>query len=68
MDSHEYIIVRATNKIVVLSGELYIWPLYCLAQVNGDIGTVGVSGHAADALGDVVFVELPAVGTEIEAE
>ena len=24
MDSHEYIIVRATNKIVVLSGELYI--------------------------------------------
>lgn len=47
---------------------IYIWPLLPRGQVNGDIGTVGVSGHAADALGDVVFVELPAVGSEIEAE
>lgn len=36
-------------------------------QVNGDIGTVGITKHAADALGDVVFVELPAVGTKLTA-
>ena len=31
-------------------------------QVNGDIATVGITHHAQDALGDVVFVELPEVG------
>ncbi len=31
-------------------------------QVNGDIATVGITQHAQDALGDVVFVELPDVG------
>jgi glycine cleavage system H protein len=30
--------------------------------VNGDIATVGITQHAQDALGDVVFVELPEVG------
>ena len=31
-------------------------------QVNGDIATVGITHHAQDALGDVVFVDLPEVG------
>ena len=30
--------------------------------VDGDIGTVGVSDYAQNQLGDIVFVELPAVG------
>ena len=30
--------------------------------VEGDIATVGITEHAQDALGDVVFVELPEVG------
>ncbi len=30
--------------------------------VDGDIGTVGITDYAQQALGDVVFVELPAVG------
>lgn len=30
--------------------------------VDGDIATVGITPHAQDALGDVVFVELPEVG------
>lgn len=30
--------------------------------------TVGVSHHAQDALGDIVFVELPAVGDELAQE
>ena len=35
--------------------------------VEGDTLTVGVTDYAADKLGDVVFVELPAVGTEVAA-
>ncbi len=31
-------------------------------RVEGDIATVGITPHAQDALGDVVFVDLPAVG------
>jgi glycine cleavage system H protein len=30
--------------------------------VDGDTATVGITHHAQDALGDVVFVELPDVG------
>jgi glycine cleavage system H protein len=35
--------------------------------VDGDVATVGITDYAQAALGDVVFVELPAVGTQIEA-
>ncbi len=31
-------------------------------RVEGDIATVGITHHAQDALGDVVFVDLPEVG------
>jgi len=31
--------------------------------VDGDSATIGITDFAADALGDIVFVELPAVGT-----
>ena len=34
-------------------------------SVDGDIATVGISKHAADALGDVVFVEVPEVGKTV---
>ncbi len=33
-------------------------------KVDGDIATVGITVHAQDALGDVVFVDLPSVGTD----
>ena len=33
----------------------------------GDVATVGITDYAADKLGDVVFVELPAVGTSVTA-
>lgn len=32
-------------------------------KIDGDQATVGITHHAQDALGDVVFVELPEVGT-----
>ncbi|OIQ70966.1 glycine cleavage system H protein [mine drainage metagenome] len=31
-------------------------------QIDGDSATVGITHHAQDALGDVVFVDLPEVG------
>ena len=37
-------------------------------SIAGDIATVGITHHAQDALGDVVFVDLPAVGTSFEAK
>jgi glycine cleavage system H protein len=35
--------------------------------IDGDIGTVGITDYAQGELGDVVFVELPAVGKTVKA-
>ncbi len=34
-------------------------------KVSGDSGTIGITDYAQHELGDVVFVEMPAVGTKI---
>jgi glycine cleavage system H protein len=31
-------------------------------NIEGDVATVGITAHAAEQLGDLVFVELPEVG------
>lgn len=36
-------------------------------RVAGDTGTVGITHHAQEELGDVVFVELPKAGAKVEA-
>ena len=36
-------------------------------RIEGDTATFGVSDHAQEALGDIVFVELPEVGRSIDA-
>ena len=36
-----------------------------LRMESDDVGVVGITEFAADSLGDVVFVELPEVGTEL---
>jgi glycine cleavage system H protein len=33
-------------------------------RVEGDIATIGISAYAAEQLGDVVYVELPALGAK----
>ena len=33
--------------------------------VDGSIAAVGITAHAQDALGDLVFIELPEVGKEV---
>lgn len=34
-------------------------------RVEGDTGTVGITHHAQDQLGDIVFVELPEIGRKV---
>ena len=36
-------------------------------SIEGDIVTMGITDYAQDALGDIVYVELPEVGTIVEA-
>ena len=33
-------------------------------RVDGETGTIGITAHAQDELGDVVFVDLPEIGTK----
>ena len=37
------------------------------AKLADGVVTVGITGYATDQLGDVVFVELPAIGKKLEA-
>ena len=37
------------------------------ARLEGDVVTVGITDHAQDALGDLVYVELPTVGDQVSA-
>ena len=36
-------------------------------KIDGNTGTIGITDHAQESLGDIVFVELPKVGTELTA-
>ena len=36
-------------------------------QVDGDSVRIGITDYAQDALGDVVYVDLPSTGTHVEA-
>ena len=35
-------------------------------RIEGEVGTIGITDYAQGELGDVVFVELPAVGKKVE--
>ena len=35
-------------------------------RVDGSVATIGITSYAADELGDIVFVELPAAGSALE--
>ena len=35
-------------------------------SVDGDIGSVGITKHAAEQLGDIVFIEVPAAGRKVK--
>jgi glycine cleavage system H protein len=35
-------------------------------RVSGDVGLVGITDHAQKELGDIVYVDLPRVGTKVQ--
>ncbi len=37
------------------------------ARIEGDRATVGITDYAQDALGDIVYLDLPATGTAVTA-
>ena len=37
-------------------------------KVEGDVGIIGITQHATEMLGDIVFVELPEVGLTVEKD
>jgi glycine cleavage system H protein len=47
--------------------ELLYHPEHDWARVEGEVATFGITWHAQDALGEIVFVETPAVGTQLSA-
>jgi glycine cleavage system H protein len=47
--------------------ELHYTPEHEWVSVDGDSATVGITDYAAQQLGDVVYVSLPAEGTEVTA-
>ena len=36
-------------------------------EVSGETGTIGITDYAQNSLGDIVFVDLPKVGAQIQA-
>ncbi len=48
--------------------ELKYAPSHEWVRVDGDVATVGITDHAQDALGDLVYVELPEVGDTVAAQ
>jgi glycine cleavage system H protein len=37
-------------------------------KLDGDIATIGITQHATEMLGDIVFVELPDLGSNVEKD
>ena len=36
-------------------------------EIDGDTATVGITNHAQESLGDIVFIDLPTVGKEVKS-
>ena len=36
-------------------------------EVDGETATVGITNHAQESLGDIVFIDLPTVGKEVKS-
>ena len=47
--------------------DLKYHPEHTWAKIEGDTATLGMTYYAQDQLGEIVFLELPDVGTEVEA-
>lgn len=46
---------------------VYYSPSHEWVRVDGDVATIGITRHAADELGELVFVEVKDAGTQLSA-
>lgn len=40
---------------------------HCWVKVSGKRATIGITDHAQESLGDIVYIDLPELDTEVEA-
>ena len=55
--------MRIDVRVLLLFSQDHEW-----ITMTGDVGTIGITDHAQEQLGDVVFVELPEVGSKVEKD
>ena len=51
---------------MALPGDLLYSKEHEWARIEGDVATIGVTDYAQSALGDIVYVELPKAGAQID--
>ena len=56
-----------SDKIINYPADLKYSESHEWVRKEGDLAVIGVSDYAQDQLGDIVFVELPAVGATFDA-
>ena len=49
-----------------LPEELYYTREHEWVRLDGDEAEIGITDHAQDALGEITYIELPAIGQEVE--
>jgi len=57
------IIKKEINMVEKKYTEEHEW-----VEVEGDIATVGITNHAQENLGDIVFIDLPTVGKQVKSK
>ena len=55
----------STSRCVLDPNQILFTRKHEWVQVDKDLGTVGISNYAQEALGDIVFVQLPEVNDEV---
>ena len=58
---------RSCKNTCLITYFLFLFLSNDRAKIDGDVATVGITDHAQAELGDIVYVELPEVGSAMEA-
>lgn len=60
--------MQPKEKIMSIPGDLKYTEGHEWVRVEGNVAYIGISDHAQHELGDIVYVELPEIGTEIDSK
>jgi glycine cleavage system H protein len=52
---------------MIIQDDLFYTESHEWVRIDGDLATIGISDFAQHELGDIVFVELPEVGSKVSA-